>query len=273
MINGYPINELEINGINPPVEVSFGILSLGGYSFCGDDISFNTDNLWSSGSIDIETSDNSQSNWWQLIQQLIRNKTINLTVMIKAANQAALQAKIDEVKWAVYVRETELINIWNGEFRALKVTTNWVIDVNYRSNYSAEISFQLFANNPPNWYSASAITVFESGIVGDHVFTITNNGNLDVRPKYYFIFSGATSLTGFTMTIWGYDIIITTAIAAGDVIIIDTMEAQVTKNDVVIGTRWPLTIGLEPWDNNIELDFTWSTVACALTIVYNQQYL
>lgn len=195
---------------------------------------------FASGSVSYNTTDIPQDDWKIYQSRFWREKTIKLTWTIVCASQTELEAKIDEIKSNISTPQG-LFKYKRADWTYREIHATLVNENIKRESYHITwIPFELeFKANDPFWRDSAPDSRIYSGVNSSPFLeSITNTGNESSKPTIYFAFSAATSVTSVAVTIQWRTITWTGTIAAGDMLIIDSLNKQVTLNWTLQDFSW-----------------------------------
>ena len=128
-----------------------------------------------------------------------------------------------------------------------------------------------FSTMDPHWSEKTATSKSYLAIAADLNEEISNDGNVGVYPKFYFIFGTVGALGTLAITMWGYTITITQTIATWWILIIDWENKEVTYNATAIDYTGTFPL-LEVWANPITFDFGAGSYVCDIAVIYYEKF-
>lgn len=279
-------NTLEYNQANyhsdAPLETSESsdVFQFDGYGLQNTDIITSEINFSTAPERDFELGAYPRARGQLLIDEQWRARTITLKGIIKADTAAELEQLIDEMKKRLAVRNGNLDILrtgWTATRRFVATLKSPEKLFAKRQRYHITIcpfEAEFLCNDPYgyeiDWTSAdlfnrTAVTVNN---------TVTNAGTAQSELVMYITINSMTSFTSLTAqnATTGEQIKITSSLVAGDVIIIDSVNKQVTLNGSAINFDGQF-INLNAGDNNIQIDVASSAHDYDVTYKHKNAYL
>lgn len=234
---------------------------------CGT-ISLDSSNYDDVTDVDIETFTAPRNDWGGVLGRFVHRKTITVKLVIKKDSEAELNDMIDLIKRKLVKDDWVLRILVNNESRSCLASLSSLI---FNRDFSLKniladvvVTFEVMGSlmtDIPNYVTEIDVA---SPLVA---FDITNeSGRTDY--KMYIVFKSASWTNLVLITMWGYLLEISHAIASDDILIIDWITASVTLNWSSIDFDWPI-VKLEEWSNPISVEINW-TYNADITFLYKE---
>ena len=243
-----------------PVSATVEDLSFNGYGLQNSNIKSLFEDPFASGSVSYNTSDVPQDDGKIYQSRFWREKTFKIKGIIVCDTQTLLEAKIDEIKKNIAAPEGLLkYKRWNGTYREIHCTL--VNEIIKREHFNIDwISFEFeFKTNDPFWRDSIQDNRIYSWITSNLLESITNTGSESSPPQTYFSFLSASWTTSVAITLQWRTITWTGGITTGDLLVIDCLNKEVRKNNIIQDYTWTfqkLVVGVNPITYTIDGAFS-----------------
>jgi len=246
-----------------------------GYSLDSSYIRIQQPNYDDIGDVDLKTFDAPRVDGGGVLGHYYRWKDLTFRLSIRGATASELNDRIDELKKRTRKTEWLLEVLVNGEYRVCEAS---ITSLKFNREYyhitfvkDVEISFRTMS---PHRRAKDDLSLTYNGVTSDLIYSIDNTWSVETDVRIYMVFSSATvtGLTSIAYTTWGYTLTITQNFSANDVLIIDSIEKEVTLNGTIIDYTGKLP-SFDVWNQSATIDFTnWATYNCTITTIYRKPY-
>lgn len=228
------------------------------------------DNLWT---IDTQTFNAPMVDWWWVLGQFYRSKTITFRLSIVWDTLSEVNEAIDNLKRDTRKSEGYLEISVNWTIRRCRASRIW-LELNrryYHLTLVPDVTLT-FMTVDPHRTEKTAFSSTET-VAGDLTYTVENSGSAPVFPVTYVNFgSGNSGITSVELTYQWQTITITQSFADGDILTIDAVNKLVKRNNTELDFDWVFT-QLDVGDNIVDLEFNWgATVSGQLTTLFYKTY-
>ena len=247
------------------LEVVEGEISYNGYVLHEtDEITASFSSQWNGPRVEKQIYNIPSYDWLVLTSYLFRERIVIIKWSIKKASAQELIDEMEQMKKLLcQPGKTLQVYIWSEPRQATAHLIN-PDDLFQREHYN--ITWQpftaIFEVVDPFWQEITTNSKTYWALTTTLVEEVLNLGSAKTDPKLTLAFSAASSVTSINFTMWNRSIVITRTINAGDIVIIDCVNKQVTYNAVQIDFD-----GMFPecdvWNNPYSVTITWTYTVTA----------
>jgi hypothetical protein len=281
-MNTQPLNTAELNSGTPLPEAltaaDFDALEFDGYSLQSTEIISSEIYGFSGPSREIVRFATPRADGGGLISANFRERRIRASGILKAASSSALETLLDTFKRRLSIEEGNLDLKVNGEVRRIKATlANPETFCDRREGHHiTTCPFDVeFLALEPMWKAIGyTTTTYEAVPTLAYSQSVSNAGTFKAKPVLVVIVDAASAITAFSFenTTNGEKIAVTTALASGDVLVIDSEEKSVTKNGTELDYDG-IFPNLEYGDNTFTLTATGTSIQHTTTLKFKKTYI
>lgn len=226
--------------------------------------------------IDFDSYDAPLTDGGGVVWYFVRGKQLSLNMVLKWSDETDLNNKISNIKKLFY---------WDNNI--LQITVDWipriaVVSLLSLSFNQSQADKKILTNVVASFRAMndferlSPETSSYLWITTDWTEDVINIGEKNTNAKVVMIFWAWTAnVDEVLIRVNGYELLISEAITAWDVLICDGINKFVTLNWVNIAYLWPVDLYLETGSNlmDFEFDGTTMTVEVDITVLYPYKYL
>jgi len=216
--------------------------------------------------VDLSTYNLAYNDGGAISSRYYRGRQIRLSWSIKADTQEEFEAYIDTLKKGTSKTGWEL-KIWGRKTKATLTKLSLNRD-NYHVNWSP--IEMIFTTVEPFWTEWTT-SVGYLGITWTRSEELTYEWTAPSSPIFYLVFGVWTAVTQVQLTFEWLNLTIANTFASGDVLVIDGVNKEVTKNGTEIDFTWvfpEFTVLSNPFTTS----FT-GTVLADETVIYDTNFL
>jgi len=223
--------------------------------------------------IQLDTYNAPRTDWGGVLWYYINGKTINFNIVIKEADEEALNTKIDALKkwlavknWLLQIEINWVRRVWEANLTSLTFNRDFT-----KKTIQNNVTATFATTN--HLYAETGDAVSEVWYTGNNIaFDIDNLWTTTCFYKIAMIFgSGNAWVDTISLVKDWYTLDISQTITDSDILIIDWVNKVVTLNTVAIDYDWPFT-ELALWSNPFEININWTTNV-DITVLFNKNYL
>lgn len=229
-------------------------------------------NLNDINQIDLSTFDSPQTDGGGVAGYYVRGKTIKFKAIIKEATEDLCTAAIWNLKKVMFWQEKPLLVRVLWEYRTCLCNLTSFVCTQDDNKKMAFMDIELRAME--DFHLVADASTAYLAVTSNFNPTISNDGEKSTFWRFIFVFwAWNTWVTGLSITIDGYVLTLTQALADGDVLVIDGENKEVTLNNVEIDYDWVVDCKLQVGYNVVQIAFTATTLNFDMTETHRVNFL